>query len=156
MVVCPVRVSHAVISGFWLGFGVAARGVYLLVPAAVPVWTWPMVWVIASIAATRSVWRARVLRRCLPVGVVAPFGHRAIVTAAGTAARQWPSCLLLCGPVMMAMVGAHHLPIMLGGSAAVWWEQRHPRSWRDPVPVAILAATAILVIGIQLFDADSI
>jgi hypothetical protein len=50
---------------------------------------------------------------------------------------------LLCGPVMLAMVAAHSLPLMIGGSAAVWWEQRHPRAWRDPVPVVVLAATAV-------------
>jgi hypothetical protein len=50
------------------------------------------------------------------------------------------------------MVGAHQLPVMVGGSAAVWWEQRHPRAFRDWVLVAILAATAIVILGQVLFD----
>ena len=52
---------------------------------------------------------------------------------------------------MVAMVAAHQLPLMIGGSAAVWWEQRHPHAWRDPVPVTILAATAALVLGTYLW-----
>jgi hypothetical protein len=105
-----------------------------------------------AIASTRSLWRTRTLQRCLRISVIAPFGYRAITTAAQTAARAWPRCALLCGPVMVAMVGAHQLPVMVGGSAAVWWEQRHPRAFRDWVLVAILAATAIVILGQVLFD----
>jgi hypothetical protein len=145
--VVVVATFVAVVSALWLGFGYIARAVYLLVGTAVPPWVWAVSWLVVAMAATWSAWRARALRKCLRVGVLAPYGRRAIVTAAHTAARQWPRCMLLCGPVMVATVAVHHLPLMLGGSAAVWWEQRHPRAWRDPVPVAILAATGVVVVA---------
>jgi hypothetical protein len=138
------------ISALWVGFGVCARGAYLLAAAAVPAWVWSLAWVVVAIAASRSLWRARLLRTCPSVGMLAPAGGRCAVTAARAGARSWPRCAVLCGPVMVAMVAAHQLPLMIGGSAAVWWEQRHPRAWRDPVPVVILLVTAAVVLATSL------
>jgi hypothetical protein len=143
--VITVATFVMVISVLWIGFGWAARAAYLLLHPP-PAW-WALAWLAVAIASTRSLWRARALQRCLRMSVLAPCGGRAIVTAAQTAAREWPRCLLLCGPVMVAMVSAHQLVVMIGGSAAVWWEQRHPRAFRDPVPVAILVGTTAFVLA---------
>jgi hypothetical protein len=136
-----------VLSASWLVFGYIARAAYRLVGTALPPWVWAVSWLAVAIAATWPAWRARALRKCRRVGVQAPHGRRAIVTAAQNAVRQLPRCMLLCGPVMVAMVAAHQLPLMLGGSLAVWWEQRHPRAWRDPVPAVILAVTGVVVLA---------
>jgi hypothetical protein len=133
-----------VMSGLWVIVGWFARVVYCLVHPP-PVW-WTVGWLMAAIAATRSLWRSRALQRCVRVSVLAPSGRQAILTAAHTAARQWPRCLLLCGPVMVAMVGTHELVVMAGGSAAIWWEQRHPRSFREPVSAGILLGTVVMVL----------
>jgi len=140
------------ISALWLVFGFAARAVYLLGGTAVAARVWSTSWLVVAMAATLSAWRARALRKCSLVGVQAPYGRRALVTAAHTATRQWPRCMVLCGPVMVAMVAAHQLPLMLGGSAAVLWEQRHPRAWRDPVPLFIMTATAVAVAASSLWQ----
>lgn len=133
----------AVITALWLVIGLAAHDAYRLLPAMAPAWAWPMAWLAVAVLATRSMWRHRVLGRCQAAAtVVAPCGRRGVAGAARAAVRDWPSCFLLCGPVMLAMVGAHELLIMVGGSVAVWWEQRHPHAWRDPVPVAALVAAA--------------
>lgn len=149
--VISVAAFIVVTSALWIGFGWAARIVFLVVHAP-PLW-WAVGGLAVAIASTRSLWRTRALQRCLRISVIAPFGYRAMTTAAQTAARAWPRCALLCGPVMVAMVGTHQLPLMVGGSAAVWWEQRHPRAFRDRVPVAILAVTAIVTLAQFLFDA---
>ena len=149
--VITVGVFVVVITALWLLFGLTVRAAYLVVQGAVPAWMWSLGWLAVAIVVTRSMWRAHLLRTCRRVRVLAPAGRRAIITAADTAARSWPRCVVLCGPVMVAMVAAHQLPLMIGGSAAVWWEQRHPHAWRDPVPVTILVATAALLLGTYLW-----
>lgn len=134
-----------VMSAPWIGFGWAARSGFLLVHPR-PVW-WAVAWLAVAIASTRSLWRTRALQQCLRISVIAPSGYRAITTSVRIAVRAWPRCALLCAPVMVAMVGAHQLALMVGGSAAVWWEQRHPRAFRDWVPIAILFATALVILA---------
>jgi hypothetical protein len=133
-----------VMSVLWLIVGGVARTIHYLADSRSAWWT--VGWLAVAIVATRSLWRARALQRCARVSVLAPSGRRAVIGAAHTAVRQWPRCLLLCGPVMVAMAGAHELMVMAGGTAAIWWEQRHPRSFRDPVPAAILLATSVGVL----------
>jgi hypothetical protein len=132
-----------VTSALWIGCGWAVRCVFLLLKPS-PV-LWAVAWLAVGIAATRSLWRTRALQRCVRLSVIAPSGGRAIITSARNAARVWPRCALLCGPVMVAMVDVHQLPAMVGGSVAVWWEQWHPRAFRDWVPVAALTATAVFL-----------
>jgi hypothetical protein len=113
----------------------------------VPAWVWSVAWLVVAVAVTWSMWRARLLRTCGRIGVIAPAGRRALITASGSGVCMFPRCVALCGPVMLAMVSSHQLLLMLGGSAAVWWEQRHPRAWRDPVPVALLVITAVVLVA---------
>jgi hypothetical protein len=143
--VAAVAVHVGTITGLWLAFGLIGRGACLLVEEFVPAWVWSVAWLAVAAAVTWSMWRARLLRTCRGVGVVAPAGTRALITASVGGAQMFPRCVALCGPVMLAMVSSHQLVVMLGGSAAVWWEQRHSRAWRDPVPLAVLVVTAAAV-----------
>ena len=68
---------------------------------------------------------------------------------------MFPRCVALCGPVMLAMVSSHQLLLMLGGFAAVWWEQRHPRAFRDPVPIALLVITAVILVATTFWRGPS-
>lgn len=138
----------AATSVLWIGAGLAARVAFLAVDG--PRWwlAWSAGWLAVGVVATWSSWRWRLLRRCSRLGVLAPGGRRGLATAANAATRGWPRCALLCGPVMLAMVPANRLVVMIGGTAAVWWEQRHPRAWRHPLPIAVLLATfAVLLVG---------
>jgi hypothetical protein len=136
------------ITAGWLIAGAVARGGYLLVAPVVSPRVWSLAWLLVAAAATRSVWRTRLLRTCCRLGVVAPVGVRAVGSGARCGLQAWPRCALLCGPVMLAMVAAHSLPLMIGGSAAIWWEQRHPLAWRPAVPVVLLGVTAgALIVG---------
>jgi hypothetical protein len=140
----------ATLTALWLAVGYSARGVYLLAAPVIPAWAWSAGWLVVAIAALRSLWRARLLWTCQQVKTLAPSGRRALTGAAVLAARAWPRCAALCGPVMIAMAAAHPLPLMVGASAAVWWEQRHPRAWRDPMPVALLGGTLIATVSLSL------
>jgi hypothetical protein len=151
--VSSVAAFITVTSALWIGFGWAARIIFLLVRPS-PMW-WAVVWLGVAIVSTRSLWRTRALQRCLRISVIAPSGFRAITTAAQTAARAWPRCALLCAPVMVVMVDSHQLPVMVGGSAAVWWEQRHPRAFRAWVPVAILVATLVVILAGDVLGGNS-
>jgi hypothetical protein len=145
--VAAVAAHVGTITSMWLAFGLVGWGAFLLVENSVPTWAWSVAWLVAAVAVTRSMWRTRLLRTCGRIGVIAPAGRRALVTASGSGVRMFPRCVALCGPVMLAMVSSHELVLMLGGSAAVWWEQRHPRAFRDPVPVSLLVITAVMLIA---------
>ena len=123
---------------------------YLLVAPVIPAWMWSAAWLVVAIAALRSLWRARLLWACQQVKTVAPSGRSAMAGAAALATRAWPRCAALCGPVMIAMAAGHPLLLMVGATAAVRWEQRHLRAWRDPVPVAALIVTLVAVLSMSL------
>jgi hypothetical protein len=137
----------AAISGLWLLVGLIGQGVYVAVEPAIASWVWPVAWLLVAVLASRSRRRARLLGSCERLGVIAPHGRRGLVTAAVCGFRYWPRCAVLCGPVMFAMVAQHQLLLMIGGTISVWWEQRHPRARRDPVPAVVLLVTAIAVLG---------
>jgi len=140
----------AILTVLWLVVGYLARGMYLLSAPIIPAWAWSAAWLVVAIAGLRSLWRARLLWTCQQVKTLAPCGRRALTGAATVAARAWPRCAALCGPVMVAMAAGHPLPLMVGASAAVWWEQRHPRAWRDPTPTVVLAVTLFATVSLSL------
>ncbi len=145
--IAAVAAHVGTITGLWLAFGLLGWVAFRLVENLVPAWAWSVAWLVVAVAATTSLWRTRLLRACGRIGVIAPAGRRALVTASGSGAGAFPRCVALCGPVMLAMVGSHDLLLMLGGSAAVWWEQRHPRAFRDPVPVSLLVITVVMIMA---------
>ncbi|HZH18808.1 MAG TPA: hypothetical protein VEZ18_01315 [Geodermatophilus sp.] len=127
----------------WLGAGLAIASVAraLAVPAGSG--GWQLGWVAAAVLWSRSAWRARLLWRCARLPAVAPGGVRGLASATVAGAVAWRRCALLCLPVMTAMVVGHDPGLMLGASVSAWWEAAHPRAWRDPVPVLLLAATGV-------------
>jgi hypothetical protein len=142
------------VTGLWLAIGVIARMTFLATAPVAATWTWPLCWLLVALLALRSSNRRVLLARCQPLRVVAPRGRRAVATAVRIGWRSWPRCAVLCGPVMVAMAGPHQPAVMLGGSAAVWWEQRYPRRHRDPVPAVVLTVTAIAVVVLGATGAD--
>ncbi|QEO15670.1 DUF2182 domain-containing protein [Agromyces intestinalis] len=134
-------------TALWLGFGLAAGTVAQL--AAVPEGSlrWQLAALAVAALARRSAWRARLLSRCAVAPPVAPAGRRGILTAARAGATEWRRCALLCGPLMVAMVVGHSPIVLAAASLAVWWEARHPRAWRDPVPLALIIVAGIGAVG---------
>ena len=49
---------------------------------------------------------------------------------------------------MLAMVVGHSPVLMLGASLAGWWEAWHPRAWRDPVPVLLIAGAGAWIVAV--------
>ncbi len=133
-------VCLATVSTLWLGLGLAGAAVAqaLSVPAG-SLW-WQLAFVCLALAGYRSAHRGRVLERCLRLPALAPGGRRGVVTAARAGVLTWRRCALLCGPAMLAMAVGHSPVLMVGASLAAWWEAWHPRAWRDPVPVLLVAA----------------
>ena len=128
------------ITALWLvsGFAVAAVARALEVPAGSTAWA--VGWVAVAVLLSLSARRARLLWQCSRLAAVAPGGLRGLGSASVAGVVEWRRCALLCGPVMTAMVVGHHPALLVGASLAVWWEAAHPRAWRDPVPVVLLAA----------------
>ena len=56
--------------------------------------------------------RKRVLRRCASLRLVAPNGWPADANCARVGVRSGVRCLATCGPLMLAMVASHSLPLM--------------------------------------------
>lgn len=131
----------------WLAVGLAVASVAhaLAVPAGSG--AWQLGWVAAAVLWSRSAWRARLLWRCARLPAVAPGGVRGLASATVAGAVAWRRCALLCLPVMTAMVVGHDPGLMLGASVSAWWEAAHPRAWRDPVPVLLLAATGVWLLS---------
>jgi hypothetical protein len=125
----------------WVAFGVVVASVAaaLRVPAGSVAWA--LGWLAVAVLLSMSARHARLLWQCSRFSAVAPGGLRGIRSASAAAAVEWRRCAVLCGPVMTAMVVGHDPVLLLGASLAVWWEADHPRAWRDPVPVLLLAAT---------------
>jgi hypothetical protein len=135
----------------WLAVGLA--GALLARSLGVPadsVW-WRLAFVGLALAAFRSARRARVLETCLRLPPLAPGGRRGLVTAAKAGLQSWRRCVILCGPVMLAMAVGHSAVLMLCASLAAWWESWHPRAWRDRVPVMLVAAGGLWLLVSDLF-----
>lgn len=130
----------------WLGFGLAAASVASV--ASVPVGSpwWQLGFLAVAIAAWRSARRTRLLWTCVRLPPVAPGGRRGLVSAAHAGVVSWRRCGVLCGPVMVAMAVGHSPVVMVCASLSVWWEARHPRAWRDKVPLLLLGAAAAWVV----------
>jgi hypothetical protein len=124
----------------WLaaGLAVASAAHAFGVPAESP--AWQLGWVAVAVLLSRSARRARLLWRCSRLAALAPGGARGLASVSAAGIVEWRRCVLLCGPVMTAMVVGHDPVLMLGASLAVWWEAAHPRAWRDRVPVLLLTA----------------
>jgi hypothetical protein len=46
---------------------------------------------------------------------------------------------------MLAMTVGHSPVLMVNASLVAWWEAWHPRAYRDPVPVLLVAVTGAWV-----------
>ncbi|MET0915589.1 MAG: hypothetical protein ABWY81_05260 [Jiangellaceae bacterium] len=144
-------VCLATVTVLWLAVGLA--GALLARSLGVPagsVW-WQLAFVGVALAAFRSARRARVLETCLRLPPLAPGGRRGLVTAGKAGLLTWRRCALLCGPVMLAMAVGHSAVLMVCASLAAWWESWHPRAWRDRVPVMLVAAGGLWLLGSALF-----
>lgn len=131
----------------WLAFGLGTASVAQV--AAVPAGSawWQLAFLGVAIAAWRSARRTRLLWKCAKLPPVAPGGRRGVVGAARAGVVSWQRCGLLCGPVMAAMAIGHDPVVMVLASLSVWWEARHPRAWRDKVPLLLLGGAALWVAG---------
>jgi hypothetical protein len=133
-------VCLATVTILWLAVGLA--GAMLARTLSVPpgsVW-WQLSFICLALVAFRSARRSRLLEQCLRLPALAPGGRRGLVTAARAGVLTWRRCALLCGPVMLSMSVGHSPALMVCASLAAWWEAWHPRAWRDPVPVLLVAA----------------
>ncbi|MET4157770.1 DUF2182 domain-containing protein [Agromyces sp. PvR057] len=143
-------VAIAVSTMLWLAFGVVAGAFAQL--AAIPagsLWWQLAAFTVAGLARW-SARRARLLTRCAVTPPIAPGGGRGIRTAARAGAVEWRRCAILCGPLMLAMVPGHSVVVLAAASLSVWWEARHPRAWRDPVPLALIVVAGIGAVGSTL------
>lgn len=143
-------VAVAVATLLWLAFGLVA-GVFAQL-AAIPagsLW-WQLAALTVAGLARWSARRARLLTRCAATPPIAPGGRRGIRTAARAGAVEWRRCAILCGPLMLAMVPGHSIVVLAAASLSVWWEARHPRAWRDPVPLALIVVAGIGAVGSAL------
>ncbi|WP_165821282.1 DUF2182 domain-containing protein [Nocardioides gansuensis] len=145
-------VCLATVTILWLAVGLA--GAMFARTLSVPpgsVW-WQLAFVCLALVAFRSSWRSRVLEGCLRLPALAPGGRRGVVTATRAGMLTWRRCALLCGPVMLAMAIGHSLVLMVFASLAAWWEAWHPRAWRDPVPVLLIAGAGAWIAVAALLD----
>jgi hypothetical protein len=137
----------AVSTALWLVLGLAAASVaqLALVPAG-SVW-WQLAFLLAAAGAWRSARRTRLLWRCVRLPPVAPRGLRGVKDSARVGVVAWRRCATLCGPLMMAMVVGHNPIVLIAASLSVWWESRHPRAWRDPVPLVLIGVAGLGAVG---------
>jgi len=127
----------------WLAVGAAGAAVAGALAVDPQTDGWVLTWLAVAVAGTWSSHRHRLLSRCGRFPVIAPGGRRGLSAAVRAGAVVWRRCALLCGPVMLAMVGGHGTALMVCASLAVWWEAWHPRAWRDPVPALLLVCGAV-------------
>lgn len=145
-------VCLATVTALWLAFGlVGALLARLLEVSPGNLW-WQVSFVCLALLATRSARRSRLLEQCLRLPPLAPGGRRGVVTAARAGLLTWRRCVLLCGPVMLAMTVGHSAVLMVCASLAAWWESWHPRAWRDRVPVALVAAGGLWLLVSDLLE----
>ena len=131
------------VTALWLAAGLAVASVAHALAVPVGSAGWQLGWVAAAVLWNRSAWRTRLMWQCSRSPAIAPGGVRGLASASVAGAVVWRRCALLCGPVMAAMVVGHDPGLMVGASVAAWWEAAHPRAWRDPVPVLLLAAVGV-------------
>lgn len=131
----------------WVALGLAAASVAQV--AAVPAGStwWQLAFLFVAAAAWWSMRRSRLLWRCVKLPPIAPAGVRGLRSAARVGIVTWRRCAVLCGPLMLAMVVGHNLVVVVAASASVWWEARHPRAWRDPVPLALIVVAGLGVLA---------
>jgi hypothetical protein len=104
---------------------------------------WQLVFLAGAGVWWGSARRYRLLSRCAKLPPVPPAGSRGIGGAIRIGSLAWRRCALVCAPLMMAMVVGHNLIVLVAASLAVWWESRHPRAWRDRVPIALIVVAAL-------------
>lgn len=136
---CALLVASA--TTMWLLFGMAGHYVLAVTVPSDVTSMWTSGWLLVALVLMRSSTRRVLLGKCHRQHVVAPKGRRAVFTSVRQGWWTWWRCALLCGPVMVSMLGSHDLTVMIGGTATVWWEQRYPRRWKDRIPVIMLAVT---------------
>lgn len=143
-----VMVSLLVFTVLWVAAGlILASGARLASVGDHTRW-WQVGWLVTAVGLMTILWparRARLLWSCATFGPLAPSGWRGIVSSFRAGAVTWRRCAVLCGPVMAAMAVEHSMVVMVFGSASAWWEFAHPRTWRDPVPVVLLTAAAVVL-----------
>lgn len=143
-------VCLATLTALWLVFGLV--GALLARSLGVPTGSvgWQLAFVGIALAASRSARRSRVLEACLRLPALAPGGRRGVATAARAGVLTWRRCVVLCGPLMLAMSVGHSMVLMVCASLAAWWESWHPRAWHDRVPLALVAAGGLWLLGIEV------
>ncbi len=140
-------------AGVWLVAGVALLGLRAALvalgwmPAQVPAWA------LASGLALAATWqltpyKRRALRACHRTVPLAPSGWRALRDCVAYGARGALSCLVSCGPAMLALVlGGGSLVAMLAVSAVVLGEcyalREHARASAAALALLALAALAL-------------
>ena len=145
-------VCLTVVTVLWLAVGLAGAMLARTLSVQAGSVLWQVVFICIALLAFRSARRSRLLETCLRLPTMAPGGRRGVVTAAWAGVVTWRRCSLLCGPVMMAMAVGHSAVLMFCASLAAWWEAWHPRAWRDPVPVLLVAAAGAWLATAALFD----
>lgn len=141
----------ATVTLLWLAVGFAGALLARVLGVTPDSIWWQLAFVCLALMAFRSARRGRLLEQCLRLPALAPGGRRGVVTAARVGLLTWRRCVILCGPVMLAMTVGHSAVLMLCASLAAWWEAWHPRSWRDRVPVALVSAGGVgLVVSVML------
>jgi hypothetical protein len=136
-----------ILTACWFAFGVAVRVVLSAIPMPDPAVVWPLVALGAAAVLSRSLRRSRRLRRCGAMRAIAPTGLDGVTAAARNGAREWPRCLLLCGPLMAAMTVSHQPSLLVGATAASWWEERHAHTWQSIVPTVVLVTAMVVFVA---------
>jgi hypothetical protein len=139
-------VCIATVTVLWLVVGLAGASAARVLGVEPHSVRWQLAFVCLALVLFGSARRRRLLERCLRLPAIAPGGRRGLLTAARAGVLSWRRCVVLCGPLMLAMTVGHSLALMAGASLAVWWEAWHPRTWRDPVPVVLVAAAGCWVL----------
>ncbi|MDQ4137930.1 MAG: DUF2182 domain-containing protein [Actinomycetota bacterium] len=131
----------------WLTLGLAAASVAQLASVPARSVEWQLAFLLVAAFAWRSARRTLLLWRCVKLPPVAPGGRRGVEGAVRAGVVAWRRCATLCGPLMIAMVVGHNPLVLLAGSLSVWWEARHPRAWRDPVPLLFIGVAGVGAVG---------
>jgi hypothetical protein len=139
-------VCIATVTVLWLVVGLAGASAARLLDVGPHSVRWQVAFACLALVLFGSARRRRLLERCLRLPAIAPGGRRGLLTAARAGVLSWRRCAVLCGPLMLAMTVGHSLVLMAGASLAAWWEAWHPRTWRDPVPVVLVAAAGCWVL----------